>query len=175
MKTKKYCFRHSSFGEKLGTGFFSFFTNLGIPIVAFYVISIVMGLFGITEHFSVELMMVLLVISILLGLFFAMKFCFCFKGVILYNSCLEIVTQTLGFGKDKPKITICYSEIASVFVSSYNIRYNRKKARKSFISGDYTNYVELTLKDGKQYCFTVENQEDFVKEVVSRMKTGEDN
>ena len=132
-----------------------------------------MGLCGITEHFGIELMMVLLVLSILFGLFFAIKFCFCFKGVTLYDSSIEISTQVLGVGKNRPKITIYYSDIASVFISSYNLRYNRRKARKTFIAGDLKNYVELTLKNGKQYCFTVEEQDDFINEIAIRMKENE--
>lgn len=168
MKVKIYNFKYSNFGDKFSKGFFSFFTNLGVPIVTFYLMAIAMGLCGITKNFSVELMMALLVISILLGLFFAIKFCFCFKGVILYDSYLEITTQTLGVGKNKPKFIINYSDIASVYISNYNLRYDRKKARKTFIAGDFSNYVELTLKGGKQFCFSVEKQKDFVDELLNR-------
>lgn len=129
-----------------------------------------MGLCGISKHFSVELMMVLLVLSIIIGLFFAIKFCFCFKGVILYDSYLEITTQTLGLGKNKPQYRINYSDIASVFNSTYNLRYDRKKARKTFIAGDFSNYVELTLKGGKQFCFSVDKQIEFIDELLSRVE-----
>lgn len=170
MKTKIYYFRYANFSDKFAGGFFSFFTNLGIPIVVFYIIAIAMGLCGITKQFSVELMMVLLVLSILFGLFFAIKFCFCFKGVILYDSYLEITTQTLGIGKNKPKFKINYSDVASVFNSTYNLRYDRKKARKTFIAGDFSDYVELTLKGGKQFCFSVDNQTEFIAELLNRME-----
>lgn len=170
MKEKIYYFRYSNFFDKFAGGFFSFFTNLGIPIVAFYIIAIAMGLCGITKHFSVELMMVLLVLSILFGLFFAIKFCFGFKGVILYDSYLEITTQTLGIGKNKPKFKINYSDVASVFNSTYNLRYDRRKARRTFIAGDYSNYIELTLKSGKQFCFSVDNQTEFLDELLNRIE-----
>ncbi len=169
VKAKIYNFKYSSFGHKLAVGFFSFFTNLGAPIVTFYLIVIAMGLCGITNHFSVELMMALLFLSIILGIILAIRFCFCFKGVILYDYCLEIITQNIGFGKNKPKITINYSDIASVFNSTFSIRYDRRKARKAFIAGDYSNYIELTLKGGKQFCFSVENQKEFLDELILRM------
>lgn len=171
MKAKIYYFRYSNFSDKFANGFFSFFTNLGTPIVTFYVVAIAMGVCGITKYFSVELMMALLCFSIILGVFFAIKFCFCFKGIILYDDYLEITTQTLGLGKKKPKFKINYSDITSVYNSTYNLRYDRKKARKSFIAGDFSNYVELTLKGGKQFCFSVESQKEFVEELLTRMES----
>lgn len=171
MKIKIYNFRYSNFSDKIIGGLFSFFTNLGFPIVSFYVIAIAMGLCGIIKYFSVELMMALLVLSIILGLIFAIRFCVCFKGVVLYDSYLEITTQTLGLGKNKPKFKINYSDIASVFNSTYNLRYDRRKARKTLIAGDFSNYVELTLKGGKQFCFSVENQSEFVDELLYRMES----
>lgn len=168
MKASIYCFKYPNIGEKLGNGFFSFFANLAIPIVAFYIIAIAMSLSGIIKYFSVELMMALLAFSVILGVIFAVKFCFCFKGIVLYDSYIEITTQTLGFGKNKPKIKINYSEISSVYNSTFNLRYDRRKARKTFIAGDLSNYVELTLTGGKQFCFSVENQEEFLEDVINR-------
>lgn len=51
---------------------------------------------------------------------------------------------------------------------TFNLRYDRRKARKSFIVGDYTDYVELTLIGGKQFCFSVDNQDDFLNELLLR-------
>lgn len=134
-----------------------------------------MSLSGITKYFSVELMMVFLGFSILLGIILALKFCCCFKGVILYDSYLEITTQTIGLGKNKPKFKINYSDIESVFNSTYNLRYDRKKARRTFLAGDLSNYIELTLRGGKQFCFSVDNQRDFIEEILIRMNTSKDN
>lgn len=61
-----------------------------------------------------------------------------------------------------------YSDIASVFNNTYNLRYNRKKARKTFIAGDLSDYIELTLKGGKQFCFSVYNQTEFLDELLKR-------
>lgn len=75
----------------------------------------------------------------------------------------------LDLQKNKPKIKIDYSDVSSVYNSSYNIRYDRRKARKTFIAGDYSYYVELTLKGGKQFCFSVEEQKEFVDELIFRV------
>lgn len=169
MNAKVYSFRYSNKADRLIGGLFSFFTNIGVPIVAFFVIAIAMSLCGIIKYLTVELVMALLIFSIILGIVFALRFCFCFKGVILYDTYLEIITHSFGAAKSKPKFEIEYSEIASVFNSTFNLRYDRKKARKTFLAGDFSYYVELTLRGGRQFCFSVENQENFVEELILRV------
>lgn len=169
MKIKIYAFNYSKFSDRLGNGFFSFFTNLAIPIVSFYMVAIAMSLSGVIQHIGIEYMMALLGFSIILGIIFALKFCFGFKGITLYNHYMEITTQTLGLGKSKPKIQINYSDIASVYNSTFNLRYDRRKARRTFIAGDLSNYVELTLRGGKQFCFSVSDQKECIEEIIERV------
>lgn len=169
MKVKMYYFRYPNFASRFIGGFFSFCTNLAFPIVTCYLIEIFLSLFGVSKYLNVEIYTALILVSIAIGLFFALKYCFSFKGITLYDSYLEITTQTLGFGKNKPSITINYNDISSVYHSTYNIRYDRRKARKSFIAGDYSDYVELTLDGGKQFCFSVDNQTDFLEELRSQV------
>lgn len=108
-------------------------------------------------------------VAVIVGIICTIKYCVGFKGIILYDTYMEITTQILSTGKNKPKFVINYSDIDSVYHSTFNIRYDRRKARKSFIAGDMDDYIELTLKGGKQFCFTVDNQSDFLQEVMNRM------
>lgn len=169
MNIKVYHFKYSNFSDRFVNGLFSFCANLATPVVAFIVIAIAMGLCGITKYLTVEFMMVLLAFSVLLGIICAIKYCFGFKGITLYDSYLEITTQNMGLGKEKPKIKINYSDVVSVYHSTFNLRYDRKKAKRTFLAGDLTDYVELTLKGGKQFCFTVERQEEFLDEMIHRI------
>lgn len=173
MNLKSYAFQYPNLFEKIFNGIIIFLGNFATPIVGCYLFCVCMSIFGLSNHMPAEMYFTLLGLSIILGIIFMFKYCFSFKGVTLYSSSIEISTQVLGFGKNRPKITIYYSDIASVFISSYNLRYNRRKARKTFIAGDLKNYVELTLKNGKQYCFTVEEQDDFINEIAIRMKANE--
>lgn len=175
MTFKSYAFCYPNSFDKIFNGTIIFLANFATPIVAYYLFCMCMSVLGVFKYFELEILLALLGVAIIVGIVFALKYCFSFKGVTLYNSCMEISTQVLGFGKNKPKIIICYSEISSVFTSSYNLRYNRKKARKAFIAGDTKYYVELTLKNGKQYCFTVEEQDDFINEITERMNKSEEN
>lgn len=127
-----------------------------------------MGLLGLLKRMPLEFSFVLFSLSIVIGVICAIRYCVCFKGVTLYDSYMEITTQNLGFGKERPKIKIMYSDIASVFNNTYNLRYNRKKARKTFIAGDLSDYIELTLKGGKQFCFSVYDQTEFLDELLKR-------
>lgn len=166
---RAYDFHYTSMSQKISAGFISFFANLGFPIITLYIVALGMSISGIIKILNMDIMMILVLFSIILGIIYAAKFCCCFKGVILYDTYLEITTQTLGFGKNKPKIKVDYCDILSVYISTYNIRYDRKKARKSFIAGDYSNYVELTLNGGKQFCFSVDNQTEFIENLRCRI------
>lgn len=169
MKIKVYEFRYSNYADKLAGGLISFFTNLGVPILAFWIIAFAMSLSGVIKYLNVELMMALLGVSIVLGIIFAFRYCFGFKGIVLYDSYMEITTHAFGVARSKPKFEISYSDIASVFNSTFNLRYDRRKARRTFIAGDFSNYVELTLNGGKQFCFSVNNQQEFIQELIFRI------
>lgn len=80
---------------------------------------------------------------------------------------MEIITNNI-VGK-KPKIIIKYQEISSTYNSTYDIRYDKRKMRKAFLVGDYSYYVELILYGGKQFCFSVESQQEFVDELIFRI------
>ena len=88
------------------------------------------------------------------------------KSVELHNELEKAYSKS--FEPLPNKIIIRYDDISSVFQNTYNLRYSRKKARKTFIAGDYQDYVELTLKGGKQFCFSVENQKEFIEELKKR-------
>lgn len=170
MKAKVYYFRYSHFIDKLVSGFFSLCGNFVMPIIALFIILTGMGITGINKYINDEILVALMSVSVLAGLFFAFKYCFCFKGVVLYDTYLEITTQNLGFGKDKPKFTINYSDIVSAYNSNFNLRYDRRKAKRSLIAGDYSDYIEITLKGGKQFCFSVDRQTEFLDELLYRME-----
>lgn len=170
MKVKLYKFRYHNKTEKFTEVFFSVCTNFAVPIITFILITIALSIIGVNEYMNEGLWMALLFISIVLGIVMVLKYSFSFKGVILYDNSLEILTHTFGLGgSSRPKIVIKYSDITSIYNSTYNLRYDRKKAKRSFLVGDYTYYTELTIRGGKQFCFSVDNQELFVGELINRV------
>lgn len=168
MQVKMYYFKYGNRLDRFCQKFLSFGGNFCTPIFMFIIMMIVMGITGVGKYVDMRLVMLMLLFAILVGGISAISYCFCFKGVILYDTYLEIQTRTIGIERLNPKITINYSDIVSAYNGTFNLRYDRRKARKSFIVGDYTDYVELTLIGGKQFCFSVDNQDDFLNELLLR-------
>ena len=171
MKTSRYKFRYPNLATRLVKEFLSICTNFGMPIFSFIIISIAMAMCGVIKYLGIEMWMTLLGVAVVLGIILSIKYFCCYKGVILYDTYLEIATHTFGLARSKPKIKINYMDILSIYNSTYNLRYDRRKARNSFLVGDYSDYVELTLKGGKQFCFSVDNQTEFVDELLSRIES----
>lgn len=106
MKIKVYYFRYANTLDKFMMNLLSFFVNFAFPIVTFYAIAIITGIFGINKYLGADVLTVLLIVSIALGLICGIKFCVCFKGITLYDSYMEISTQTIGFGKISQKLLL---------------------------------------------------------------------
>lgn len=170
MKPKVYIFRYKNKTEKFTDAFFSACTNFGVPIITYILITLAISIIGITEYISINLWMALFFVSVISGILMMLKYSFSFKGVVLYEDKLKILTHTFGLGgSGKPKIVIKYTDIISVYNSTYNLKYDRKKARACFLVGDFSYYIELTLRGGKQFCFSVNDQEEFVEELIERI------
>lgn len=169
MKTTAYDFRYSSAIAKAVEVFLSALSNLLAPIFLCFAAFMIMSLTGIEKYLDFEVYATLFCLSLILGIILVIRYCFIYKGVTLYNNSLEITSHSLG--NLKPKVVVNYSDISSVYNNRTDIRYNRRKARKTFIAGDYKNYVELTLKNGKQFCFSVENQEEFIDDLLYRINS----
>lgn len=167
MNIKMYNFRYPNSAQKFTISLMNFVSNFAYPIIFCWIVFIIMALCGVLHYLSIELCLVFLGISAVLGLIFALRYTFSYKGVILYDTYMEIITNNIV--GHKSKITIQYTEIASVYNSNYNLRYDRKKARRSFLAGDQSYYVELTLKGGKEFCFSTENQQELTEELIFRI------
>ena len=168
MLVKMYYFRYANKFDKLLQGFLQFGTNFCVPILASFAFAFMIGFVGLGKYVDAGFATGVVLCSIVVGIFCALRYCFSFKGVILYDEHMEIITHSLGFGKSKPKIIINYVDIYSAYNSTFDLMYDRKKSTRSFIVGDHKNYIELTLFGGKQFCFSVDNQDDFYNELLLR-------
>lgn len=167
MKVKIYNFRYQNTAQKIALNIMNFVATIAFPVILCWIIFIIMALCGVLHYLTMELCLVFLGISAVIGLIFAFNYAFGFKGVIIYDSYIEIINRNIVL--NNPKIKINYSDIACTYNSYQNIRANRRKINKTFFVGDPTNYVEITLYGGKQFCFAVENQKEFVDEIISRV------
>ena len=168
MENESYKFRYSSTGQKCAQWLKEACKNFFAPIVICCITFFCMGLTGTAKYISTELGGLLFNISVIVGFILVLVYSVIPKKVTLSDNHLEIATGSFFLKHKSPKIKINYSEVTGVLESTDNLKYNKFKMKNSFLAGDYSNYVEITLKGGKQFCFSVENQSQFVAELNQR-------
>lgn len=94
-------------------------------------------------------------------------FCVLKKGVFLYNNRLIIARYTFTLTNWNPRITINYNEIEHVNVNYADLHFTKYRFAVVNLSGDESYNVELTLKNGKKYFFSIQNQEEFCSQLDS--------
>lgn len=168
-KYKSYKFRYENGLGKVLQYHVSTVVNIFLPVLLSFALQMIISLLGLSQYVTVDSMFYLTVFSFFVGFVFAIIYTVKFKGVILYDDHLEICRYTLVNNVPKMVIKIDYNEIRSVYNSYYNLRADRAKARKSLLYfGDCKNYIELTIRGGRMFLFSIENQKDFVEEIVKR-------
>lgn len=170
MENKSYKFRYNNTGQKCAQWLKEACKNFFAPIIICCLIFFCMGFTGTAKYISTEMGGLLFNISVIIGFFMLLVYSVIPKKVTLFDNHLEIATGSFFLKNKSPKIKINFNEITSVFESTDNLKYNKFKMKNSFLAGDYSNYVELTLKGGKQFCFSVENQSEFVENVIQKIK-----
>ncbi|WP_304819182.1 hypothetical protein [uncultured Clostridium sp.] len=136
--------------------------NLLIPQGFALVVIRILALIGVGQYLNntvaINIMQkVILVFSIL----WTISYCIFKKGVFLYKSHLVIARYTITTRDWRNKITIDYIDIDSVNINYRDIRLTKHHGSLLVPFGDNTYNVELTLKNGKKYYFSIEDQEEF--------------
>lgn len=168
MENKTYKFRYNSKSQKLAKWLAEACKNFFAPIIICLITFFCMAFTGTEKSMLPQLGILLFYTSVILGVIMVVIYSVLPKKVSLFSEHFEIVTGGILSKRKSPKIKINYSDIASVCESTYNLKNDKVKMKNSFLAGDYTNYVELTLKGGKQFCFSVDNQTEFVAELIKR-------
>lgn len=83
------------------------------------------------------------------------------KGVFLYDNRLVIARYTISLTNWNPRIVINYDDIEKVNVNYFDLHYTKRRFSMLVLGGDESYNIELTLKNGKQYYFSIEDQEEF--------------
>lgn len=148
----------------------NFFITTAAFLLVYYLIAKLTGLFGFDDSFlngafySVFREIMFCCAFILALLCFVLK-----KGVFLYDDKLVIARYTITPTNWNPYISIRYSEIEQANVNYSDLHYTKHRFSFVTLCGDESYNVELTLKNGKKYFFSIQNQEEFVSELLSRM------
>lgn len=158
----RYKFRYYNGTFKVLSALFIPLQNLLLPRLFVLFILRLLSLAGLGQYFNNDIAInVIQKIILVLSCSWAFIYIICRKGVFLHDDRLTIARYTITLNNWKNRITVKYDDIASVNVNYNSLRFT--KYYKSFIvpfgCDDYN--VELTLKNGKKYFFSIQDQEEF--------------
>lgn len=164
---------------KFSKGFTAICEYIFLPIFplilyCFVKIIIIKNFFG-ANFISPVINRIIIIAALLLGVAWLIIYKKSLKGIFLYDNYLQIST---GFFLKyyiftiNPKVR--YSDIKSISVENKkNQRYKEwNEKHLYFIAGYYSNietYIKLETINDRIYCFSLENQEEFVDEIKKRI------
>lgn len=170
MENKSYKFRYRSMGQKFAMWLKEACKCFLTPVIICCLIFFCMGITGTAKYVSTDMGGLIFDVFVIIGIVMVLVCSVLPKKVTLLDNHLEIATGSILIKGKSPKIKINYDDIINAVESTENLKNNKIKMKNSYLAGDYTNYVEITLKGGKRFCFSVEKQKEFVSELVSRME-----
>lgn len=147
---------------RIVTPFQNFFLTWVIFFIIFFLIGKLMILFGLENYvindFAIGIFQKITFIcsTIWVVVYFVLK-----KGVFLYEDRLVIARYTITLTNWKNRIIIDYNDIESVNINFRDLHFTKHRFSLLVLCGDEANNIELTLKSGKKYYFSIENQEEF--------------
>ena len=171
---KAYDFRYKSKGQRISEIVQGGAMNMLLPIIPAFVIWVILLNLKITKYFDLPVYLIVLSILFVVGIALNIRMFANYRGVILYDDYLEISRYYRTGIKDRMNIIVPYKDIESIniqLVNRINIRQEHNNFRRYHctLGGDYDNYVKLILKNGRQYCFSVENQTEFVETINDKI------
>ncbi|MCM1115463.1 MAG: hypothetical protein NC397_08210 [Clostridium sp.] len=162
----RYKFRYFNGFIKTAVTFITPIQNFWMLEIFCYALFFLVGklavVIGAEEYlFNDTVLSVLRTIVSICAISWAVMYCVFRKGVLLYEDCLVIARYTITPTNWKNRITIDYNDIAKVNVNYVDLNYIDYRFRMVVLGGDRAYNVELALKNGKRYYFSIENQEEF--------------
>lgn len=165
-----YEFKYDSrFSKNLGL-FAGSVQNFFSPQIIFWVFYLLLSFTNLTNHWPDWLPGILFLASLISGIVLTIRLLVCRKGVFLYKNFMEISRHTITTKNYNMNIKISYNEIERIYVNYQNLRSTSHYRDLLVLFGARSSYVEIVLKNGKQYFFAVENQEQFCEEVRMHLK-----
>ena len=145
--------------------------NLLLPQFVIILIARLVSLIGLGQYFNNDTVIGILQKTILIvSVVWAIIYCIFKKGVFLYNDHLVIARYTITLRNWRNRISVSYDEIESVNVNYSDLRFTKYHGSLLVPFGDDTYNVELVLKSGKRYFFSLQEQENFCETLNSVLK-----
>lgn len=168
----RYKFRYYNRTLKILGVILVLFQNFMLPLMLFMPVVTLLGklaiLIGLEDYIVSEtFFLVSRRIVVMISLAWDMIYCAFPKGVFLYDDHLVIARYTVTISNWKNRIYINYYEIEKVNVNYTDLHFTKHHFSLLVPMGDYAYNVELTLKTGKKYFFSIENPEEFCENLNS--------
>lgn len=158
----RYKFRYYNSSFKVLNSIFVPLQNLLFPQIVALILLRVISLIGLGQYLNNDIVIsTLQKIILICSVFWLIIYCIFKKGVFLHDQYLIIARYTITLRNWKNRIVLRYDEIESVNVNYTDLRFTKYHGSLLVPFGDNTYNVELTMKNGKKYFFSVENQEEF--------------
>lgn len=167
---KFYEFRYKSKAAKIAAGVISTLSCLIYPPTISFVFIVILNLFGVNDYWPAWCAPAIMLVSVILGIFFVIKYFSNYKGVMITDDSIEIDRYSVTDFHPVPNFKISYKDIKYVHNSRQEISLHSFKARQFLFTGcDLSYYVEIGLNGGKTFYFSVENQEEFAQELINQI------
>lgn len=170
MKYMRYKFRYYNGTFKLLNGIIVPLTNFVYPQFFVLLFARFIALIGLGQYFNNDVMLgIIQKAVVIISFLWPILYCVLPKGVFLYDDKMVIARYTITTFNWKNRITINYDEIENVDINYTNLIFNINRCRFLVPFGDSTYNIELTMKNGRKYFFSIQEQEEFVYELNSRI------
>lgn len=148
--------------SRLVSPFQNFFLTWVISFIIFFFIGKLMILFGFEDYIVDDYVIgIFQKIVFACSILWVMVYFIFKKGVFLCENRLVIARYTITLTNWKNRIIIDYDDIESVNINFRDLHFTKYRFSSLVLCGDEANNIELTLKNGKKYFFSIEDQEEF--------------
>lgn len=166
VKTMRYKFRYfNGIYKTVATfagPFRNFFILVALSFLSYFLIGKFAALIGIEDYLINDTVWnILRKIILICSALWSIIYCVLKKGVFLYDNHLVIARYTITLTNWKNRISINYDDIESVNVNYTDLHFTKYRFLQIVPGGDESYNIELTLKNGKKYFFSIEDQEEF--------------
>lgn len=136
--------------------------NFVFPFVVMFILARIVALMGLGQYLNnEETLNIIQKLTLTSSFLFTIIYCVLRKGVFVYERYLVIARYTITTRNWNSKITLKYDDIESVNINYNDLRFTKYHGSLLVPFGDNTYNIEITMKNGRKYFFSIENQEEF--------------
>lgn len=165
----RYKFRSNLNGIKILNLFVPLFNYVTIQFCAM-IVARILAVLGLNKYFTEPVIDIYYKFFVVCGIVFALVYILGRKGVFIKHDHLTIARYTTTLRNWIPVIKIPYYKIESVQDNFKDLRFTKHHGSLLTPMGDNCYNVQITMKNGKKYFVSLENQEEFCDIVNAKIE-----